>query len=211
MTPPLFAGAFRACGPFAPLTAARLSGTASRALRPKASRRAGLRDELSPFEKNTACLVSELRAWAFPDFIFRKTYGFLALWPRDESLALAGNFSKIFSRIQNAGQAACSQPRSSRRKTGRFEERCPTRRLFPKTERTRMRRVGTRKGASLSAGGASGSELIASGRASSGFAGRACVAANERGKGGRGCSVGRQPQAAPAFPRLEDSPLKKEV
>ena len=26
---------------------------------------------------------------------------------------------------------------------------------------------------------------------------------------GRGCSVGRQPQAAPAFPRLEDSPLEK--
>ena len=46
MTPPLFAGAFRDCGPFAPLTAARLSGTASRALRPKASRRAGLRSEL---------------------------------------------------------------------------------------------------------------------------------------------------------------------
>ena len=39
-----------------------------------------------------------------------------------------------------------------------------------------------RECASLSAGGASGSELIASGRASSGFAGRACVAANERGR-----------------------------
>ena len=51
MTPPLFAGAFRAFGPFAPLTAARLSGTASRALRPKASRRAGLRDELLSVEK----------------------------------------------------------------------------------------------------------------------------------------------------------------
>ena len=41
MTPPLFAGAFRAFGPFAPLTSARLSGTPSAALRPKASR--GLR------------------------------------------------------------------------------------------------------------------------------------------------------------------------
>ena len=42
MTPPLLAGAFRAFGPFAPLTAARLSGTASRALRPKASHRTKL-------------------------------------------------------------------------------------------------------------------------------------------------------------------------
>ena len=37
----------------------------------------------------------------------------------------------------------------------------------------------------LSAGGASGSELIASGRASSGFAGRASFAANERGRSNR--------------------------
>jgi hypothetical protein len=62
MTPPLFAGAFRAFGPFAPLTSARLSGTPSAALRPKASRRAGLRNELSSFEKYAACPVGELRA-----------------------------------------------------------------------------------------------------------------------------------------------------
>ena len=57
MTPPLFAGAFRAFGPFAPLTAARLSGTPAAALRPKASRRAGLHGELSSFEKHAACPV----------------------------------------------------------------------------------------------------------------------------------------------------------
>ena len=51
MTPPLFAGASRAFGPCAPLTAARLSGIASRALRPKASRLSGLGNELSFFEK----------------------------------------------------------------------------------------------------------------------------------------------------------------
>ena len=66
--------------------------------------------------------------------------------------------------------------------------------------------------ASLAAGGASGSELIASGRASSGFAGRACVAANERGNGGRGRRRGNAvSHNAPAFPRLEDSPLEKQV
>ena len=54
MTPPLFAGAFRAFGPYAPLTSARLSGTASRALRPKASHRAGLRGVLSSVEKRAA-------------------------------------------------------------------------------------------------------------------------------------------------------------
>ena len=70
MTPPLFAGAFRAFGPFAPLTSARLSGTASRALRPKASHRAGLRDELSSFEMNAACLVRELRP-DLPAFMLR--------------------------------------------------------------------------------------------------------------------------------------------
>ena len=64
MTPPLFAGAFRAFGPFAPLTSARLSGIASRALRPKASRLSGLGDELSRVERNAACFVGELRAWA---------------------------------------------------------------------------------------------------------------------------------------------------
>ena len=62
MTPPLFAGAFRAYGPFAPLTAARLSGIALRALRPKASHCAGLRGELSSVEKHAACPVGELRA-----------------------------------------------------------------------------------------------------------------------------------------------------
>ena len=51
MTPPLFAGAFRAFGPCAPLTAARLSGTPSAALRPKASRGAGLRGGLLSVEK----------------------------------------------------------------------------------------------------------------------------------------------------------------
>ena len=61
MTPPLFAGAFRAFGPFAPLTAARLSGTPAAALRPKASRLSGLGNELSSFKKNAACLVRELR------------------------------------------------------------------------------------------------------------------------------------------------------
>ena len=62
MTPPLFAGAFRAFGPFAPLTSARLSGTPSAALRPKASSLSGLGDELSRVERNAACPVGELRA-----------------------------------------------------------------------------------------------------------------------------------------------------
>ena len=66
MTPPLFAGAFRAFGPFAPLTAARLSGTASRALRPKASCRAGLRGVLSSVGPHAACLAGELRVMPFP-------------------------------------------------------------------------------------------------------------------------------------------------
>ena len=70
---------------------------------------------------------------------------------------------------------------------------CGTRQFFPKTDRARARselgesQRGCRRGlegASLSAGGASGSELIASGRASSGFAGRASLAANERGMSG---------------------------
>ena len=65
MTPPLFAGAFRAFGPFAPLTAARLSGTPSAALRPKASRRAGLRSELTCVEKHAACREGEFRAGLF--------------------------------------------------------------------------------------------------------------------------------------------------
>ena len=64
MTPPLFAGAFRAFGPCAPLTSARLSGIASRALRPKASRLSGLENELFFFEKDVACLAGELRAGA---------------------------------------------------------------------------------------------------------------------------------------------------
>ena len=71
---------------------------------------------------------------------------------------------------------------------------CGTRQFFPKTDRARARselgesQRGCRRGlegASLSAGGASGSELIASGRASSGFAGRASFAANERGRSER--------------------------
>ena len=39
-----------------------------------------------------------------------------------ESSASAGNFSKLFSRTRQAFQAACSQPRSSRRNEGRLEE-----------------------------------------------------------------------------------------
>ena len=72
MTPPLFAGAFRAFGPCAPLTAARLSGTASRALRPKASSLSGLESELSSFKKKAACLVGELRTQLFLPLTQRK-------------------------------------------------------------------------------------------------------------------------------------------
>ena len=63
MTPPLFAGAFRAFGPFAPLTSARLSGTPSAALRPKASR--GLRGmgRVLSVEPRAACPVGERWVW----------------------------------------------------------------------------------------------------------------------------------------------------
>ena len=63
MTPPLFAGAFRAFGPCAPLTSARLSGTPAAALRPKASRRAGIGNELFSFEKSAAYPSGSLGRW----------------------------------------------------------------------------------------------------------------------------------------------------
>ena len=64
MTPAWFVPLFRAYALSRHSLAARLSGTPSAALRPKASRLSGLENELFSFEKNAACLTGELRAGA---------------------------------------------------------------------------------------------------------------------------------------------------
>ena len=78
MTPPLFAGAFRAFGPFAPLTAARLSGTASRALRPKVSHRAGLRGRVVERWASRRLPSQGASGHAFPAFEFLRPLAFLS-------------------------------------------------------------------------------------------------------------------------------------
>ena len=87
----------------------------------------------------------------------------------------------------------------------------PTRRLFPKAERDGLRRVARPKGrgVTLSAGGASGSELIARWRVHRAFA-REHGDATERGNGGRGRRRGNAvSHNAPAFPCTECSSSNK--
>jgi hypothetical protein len=98
---------------------------------------------------------------------------------------LAGSFSKLFPGHAQPCKSLCV-PAFIPKDKGRLSEDTAEAKPKPWLEEW-MRELrkgwsGGMEGTSLSAGGASGSELIASGRASSGFAGRACVAANERGR-----------------------------
>ena len=201
MTPPLFAGASRAFGPCAPLTAARLSGTPSAALRPKASRLSRARQRV--------IFLREMRRLPNQG---ASGVGFPACPIQGRKFP----FPLVSSRSTSPGYALSCKPRvvSSAHPEERGTARgvgYPTRRLFPKAERDGLRRVARPKGrgATLSAGGASGSELIARWRVHRAFA-REHGDATERGNGGRGRRRGNAvSHNAPAFPRREGSPLEK--
>ena len=170
----------------APLTAACLSAFASRAQRPRAPH---------PIAKQAAFLAPARPLAA-------------------ESLAQRSGDAKLFSRKQKACKSPSSTCQARRKVVVALAERLVARVDFsqkstgPERGPSKYESQGGGAPASLSAGGASGSELIAKAACSSGFA-REHGHDAEAGKV-RGCRRGNVvPHNAPAFPCPEGASLSR--
>ena len=145
---------------------------------PCASRRAGLRGELSSVEKRAVCRVGELRAGLFRTSYSAKRTASLPSGHGPKASHWPGIFRSSSPGDRTMGTPWLVSPAHSEEKRDGSRSRVPDTEAFPES-RTGRDATNGHSPAGLPAGV------------------------------GRGCSVGRQPQAAPAFPRLEDSPLEK--